>query len=261
MINVLYLTGFEIKKITKAKSFIISMILFLLIPIIGAMSIYILKDKGNKETFGFLYSTLKNLYKANWNGYFKFMLQSLSTVGIVIFGFISYRIFSFEYKENTVQDILINSKAKVAITKFISIFIIIMFISIISLLLMLGIGSMMHFKESKIIFNGILSYLICAIVVIIVSYLSSFIAVISRKYLMLFIYFVTVVIVSVGMIIIDYGEYFPYSFPLTISNLESNGMILYSKYVLIGFIIIFVVFLGAIIGTINSLGKKDLNKA
>lgn len=186
---------------------------------------------------------------ADWPSYFSFLIMLSAVLGIILFGFIVSWIFGREYSDKTIKDILALpvSRTSIVVSKFTAVFIWSIFLSIISLLTSICIGTLINLPLwSQEIFTGFLKkYFITAFLTLMLSPAAAFIASFGKGYLAP----VGFVILCMGLANlfgnIGLGAYFPWSIPLLFTE-AVGGSSLYP----VSWIILFLTFLAGAAGTI-----------
>jgi len=98
--------GTEITKAIRSKVFWGTIILFLFIPMMLAVSIYVARHPEMTEKLGLVGTKAQMFGQNDWQGYLKLMLQTVTSLGFIAFGFICSWIFGREYSDRTLKDLL-----------------------------------------------------------------------------------------------------------------------------------------------------------
>ncbi len=159
----------------------------------------------------------------NWNMYFADTLEFFTTFLVLGFSFTACWSFGQEYMDKTINDLLVKpvSKLRIAIAKFILIFLWNILMAILMFIVVLLIGAYMGLAggTATLILHYFFVFMAVSLLSTIVSTVTSFLAVITRGYLapIGFIFLLIVIISIIG----DEGfyAYFPWTIPgLLISN-------------------------------------------
>lgn len=115
----------EFIKIHRSKMFWITICFFTFIPLMMGLMMYIAQNPEIGAKLGLVGVKASLFGKNDWAGYIDVLNQSIATIGLIGFGFVTSWVFGREYMEHTLIDILAlpTNRSSIVTAKFIIIFI------------------------------------------------------------------------------------------------------------------------------------------
>jgi ABC-2 type transport system permease protein len=110
----------EFMKLNRSGIFWITIVLFIFIPTMFGLMMYISQHPDLISKMGIVGTKAKLFGENDWNGYFGILNQSIATIGLIAFGFVTSWIFGSEYTNRTMKDLLALpvSRTSIVIAKF-----------------------------------------------------------------------------------------------------------------------------------------------
>src|SRR5690625_2365297 len=96
----------EIFKAVKAKALWITALLYTIAPVVSSFFMYVLKDPELAAASGLLGAKAQIAGEASWSAYIMMQSQMIAVGGIIVYGFITAWMFSREYADRTIKDLL-----------------------------------------------------------------------------------------------------------------------------------------------------------
>jgi len=230
----------EYMKIRTSKILWITILLFIFIPLMMGLMIYIVRNPDISSKLGLMGAKASLFGNANWPVFFGILNQSIATIGIIGFGFVTAWVFGREYTERTMKDILALpiSRSYIVLAKFI---IVILWCIVLTLVLFAA-GMLMGWLEglegwnqsvflanlNKYLAISLLTMFLCTPVAFFAGYGRGIIAPLG------FVFVSMILAQFIG--IAGMGAYFPWSIPglLTVAK-GTPGMNLHqSSYIILG---------------------------
>lgn len=227
MKKIITCTLIEGKKFFRSKIPLITMLALTLIPFIGGFFMFVLKDPSLAESLGFISAKAQIIGMADWSSYFSLLSQAIAIGGLFAFGFITSWIFGREYSDRTIKDLLALpiSRNVIVFSKFIITVLWCLILSIYVLILGLMVGNIVDIPgmSTSLLKEGIIVYIICALLTILLSTPVGFFASYGRGYLPPLGFIVITLIVAQIVATTGYGEFFPWSIPAMIGMNMGNS--------------------------------------
>lgn len=220
----------EAKKFFHSKVPIITMLALMLVPFVGGFFMFVLKDPDLAKSLGFISAKANIMGNADWSSYLGLLAQAIAIGGLVVFGFVISWIFGREYSDRTIKDLLALpiSRSIIVFSKFVVAILWCLILSIIVLVLALVIGKVVDIPgwSSSIMVHGILIFIICSTLTILLSTPVAFFASVGRGYLSPIGFMVFTLVLAQIIAVTGYGEYFPWAIPALISGADGNSITL-----------------------------------
>lgn len=239
----------ESLKITKSKIFWITILAFLLIPILTGLLVFVTKNPDLSAKLGMVGSKVALFGNSDWPAYFRLLNLSIALLGLLGFGFITSWVFGREYSDRTVKDLLALpvSRSTIVISKFIVIAIWCLLLSLISLIFGFAIGLIIQLAgwSGEIISHGAYVYIIVSFLTILLSTPVAFFASYGRGFLppMGFVFITIIIAQFVGLV--NLGPYFPWAIPALFASTTET--------ITIGIISYIILLLTSILGLFGTL--------
>jgi len=113
-------TQAEIMKLRSSWIFIITIGLFIFIPLMMGLLMYVSQHPEMADKLGLIGAKAKLFRENTWIGFFEMINQMIAAMGIIGFGFVTSWVFGHEYIEHTLTDILALpvSRTSIVLAKF-----------------------------------------------------------------------------------------------------------------------------------------------
>ena len=207
----------ESLKIRRSKIFLITILVFLIIPAMIGLLIFISKNPEIYSKLGLMGTKASLLGKYDWPAYLGLLTQLIAGIGLMGFGFVTSWVFGREYSDHTVKDLLALpvSRSFIVLSKFIVVVIWCALLAFFLFVFGLIIGGMLHMPgwSSEIAFSGAYKFTITSLLTILLCTPVAFFASYGRGYLlpMGFVIFTFIIANFIGLV--GLGPYFPWSIP------------------------------------------------
>ncbi len=248
----------EFLKLKRSGIFWITITLFIFIPAMFGLMVYISQNPELMSNLGIVGTKAKLFGENDWKGYFGLLNQSIATIGLIGFGFVTSWIFGSEYTNRTMKDLLALpvSRNTIVISKFIVTMVWCFLLVIIFLTAAVIAGKTVGIPEweneniglqiSKFLAIAFLTMLLCTPVGFFASWGRGIIAPLG---------FVIITLILAQFIAISgLGAYFPWAIPGVYSVAGTvPGMVLNMA----SYIILMLAFLGGAIGTVLWWKRAD----
>jgi len=207
----------ELIKLKRSKIFWITFGLFIFIPMMMGVLIYIAKNPELSSKYG-LISTKAAMFGDNdWKGYFTIINQIIAAIGLIGFGFVTAWVFGREYIDKTITNILVMpaSRTSIVISKFIIISIWCIILAIVLLLTALIIGTIIDIpgKSADMITDNLKIYAETAGLTILLSTPVAFLASYGRGIFAPLGFVIVTMIMAQFVSLSGIGAFFPWAIP------------------------------------------------
>lgn len=207
----------ELMKLKRSWIFLITLGLFIFIPIVMSLLMYISQHPEISAKLGLVGAKAQLFSENNWNGFFEIILQMIAILGVIAFGFVTSWVFGRESMEKTLTDILALpiSRSAIVISKFMVVFIWCMVLSITMFMASLAVGSWIGMPgwTSELFLTFTSQFFIAAALTILLSTAVGFIASISKGIIAPIGFVLFVLMLSQFIVIGGLGAYFPWAIP------------------------------------------------
>jgi ABC-2 type transport system permease protein len=111
----------ECMKLRRSRIFWITILIFIIIPLMMGLMMFVAKNPEMAAKLGMVGTKATLFGKNDWTGFLGLLIQSIASVGMIGFGFVTSWVFGREYVDRTIKDILALpiSRASIVISKFI----------------------------------------------------------------------------------------------------------------------------------------------
>ena len=106
MKNLIIVFGVEFMKIRKSKILLVTIMIFTFIPLMMGLMLFISRNPEIAEKLGIIGTKAKMFGENDWSGYFSLLNQSMASIGLIGFGFVTSWVFGREHIDRTMKDIL-----------------------------------------------------------------------------------------------------------------------------------------------------------
>jgi ABC-2 type transport system permease protein len=218
----------ESKKFFRSKVPFITMLALLMIPFVGGLFMYILKDPQNAQKMGIISAKAQLAGSADWPSYFGLIAQAISIGGLMAFGFVMSWIFGREFSDRTIKDLLALPilREYIVLSKFIVVFVWCLLLSVVVFLLALVVGYQVDIPgySVEMLKQGTLVFFVCSILTLLISAPVGFFATIGKGYLSPLGYVIFTMIIAQIIATTGYGQYVPWSIPALASGVDGSGV-------------------------------------
>ena len=231
----------EYIKIRKSKILAITIIIFIIIPLMMGLMIFVTKNPEIASKLGMI-GTKANMFGQNeWSGYFGMISQALSSVGLIGFGFVTSYVFGREHIDRALKDILSLpvKRSSIVLAKFIIIAIWCTILAIVLYIIAIIMGKIMNLEgwSTGLFWEFTLKYAIASLLTLLLSPFVAAITGYSRGIIapLGFIIFTMILAQFVGLI--GLGPYFPWAIPglFSVGNDSQGLQIQISSYIILAF--------------------------
>lgn len=229
----------EYMKIRHSKILWITILLFVFIPCMMGLMIYIVRHPEISEKMGLIAAKASLFGNADWPAFFAILNQSIATIGLIGFGFVTAWVYGREHSDRTMKDILALPVSRSYIVLAKCLVVIIWCILLTAILFVVGIlmgkavgisgWSQQVFLQGtyKFFMTSLLTLLLCSPVAFFAGYGRGIVASLG---------FVIITLIMAQFIAIaGFGAFFPWAIPGLYTAPEGAvGMQLYtSSYILL----------------------------
>jgi ABC-2 type transport system permease protein len=229
----------ELRKVIRSRIPLFTALGFLVMPLIGALLIFIYKDPELARRLGLL-GTKANLVvgSADWTGYLNLLVEFTALGGFFFFFLAISWVFGREFSDHTIKDILAVPVPRIDIilAKFIvsSLWSLALIVETSLMGILLGAVIKLPGGTAQVIFHGISLLALTSLSSITLVLPFGFFASIGRGYLLPVGIGVLIMIFSNLAITLGWGEYFPWAVPALLLQGEAIKPISYILVVITG---------------------------
>lgn len=240
----------ESKKFFRSRVPFITMLAMMMIPFVGGLFMYILKDPMNAQNMGIISAKAQLAGSADWPSYFGLIAQAISIGGLMAFGFVMSWIFGREFSDRTMKDLLALPipREYIVVSKFIVVFVWCLLLSMIVFVLVLVVGHQVDIPgySPELLKQGTLVFFVCSILTLLISVPVGFFATIGKGYLSPLGYVIFTMIIAQIIAATGYGQYVPWSIPALASGMDGSGEMAIEP---ISYVIVFITGLAGLMAT------------
>jgi ABC-type transport system involved in multi-copper enzyme maturation permease subunit len=248
----------EFLKMRKSKIFPVTIIIFMIIPMMMALMMFVARNPEIAGKLGMIGMKAKMFGENDWPGYFALLNQALASVGLLGFGFVSSWVFAREHSDRTMKDLLALPVARsyIVLAKIIIIFLWCLLLTLIIYIVSISMGLFMNLPawstplfsqfSCRLFITAMLTFLLCTPVTFLSGYSQGIIAPLG------FVLLTMIMAQFIGLV--GLGPYFPWAIPgLYAVNGQTAGMQLHGS----SYIILFVTFAIGYWATLRWWQKAD----
>lgn len=219
MKNVIDALFTEALKLRRTKMFWIMFLLFVFIPFMMSMLLFVAKNPEAAGEFGLTGSKagMMQIGIPGWESYFKLLLQGITGVGIVGTGFVASWVFGREFAQHTVKDLLALpvSRTTVVIAKFILVIIWGLLLSVIFFLSGLFFGWVIGLTglTTELFSQYSSTHFTASLIMVHLSSVAALLASSSRGYMLPIGVIILMLILANFSGMLGIGPYFPWAIP------------------------------------------------
>ena len=213
----------ETLKFRRSRMPLLTLLGFLLVPLMGGFFMIILKDPELARRVGLISAKAQLVAgTADWPTFLNLLAQAVAIGGIVLFGFIGSWVFGREYSDRTVKDLLAlpTSRSVIVLAKFVVIMGWSVLITAIVYFVSLGVGTAVGLPSvpSEIFWQGTITIIISAVLTICLVTPIALFACVGRGYLPPLALTILVIFLAQIIVIAGWGDYFPWAIPALYSQ-------------------------------------------
>ena len=243
----------ESLKIYRSKMLWATILVYLFIPFMLGMLMFVQKYPEISAKMGMIgtKASMLTLGETNWSTYFGFLNLVIAMMGIMGFGFVTTWVFSREFSDETLRDLLAlpTSRSCIVLSKFIVTLIWCLLLSFILFAFGLIVGGMIQLSgwSSEIVFHSAYIFIVTSFLTILLCTPVAFFASYGRGYLPPIGFVILTLIISQFIGLVGLGPYFPWAIPALYSGAAG------AKSAQLGMISYIILFLTSIFGLIGTL--------
>jgi ABC-2 type transport system permease protein len=250
----------ESLKMRRSKIFLITILVFLIIPMMMGLLIFISKNPEISSKLGIVGIKASLFGKYDWPAYFGLLTQSIAAIGIMGFGFVTSWVFGREYSDHTVKDLLVLpiSRSVIVLSKFIVVVIWCVLLTFFLFAFGLIAGGIIHIPgwSSEIAFHSAYKFIVTSLLTILLCTPVAFLASYGRGYLLPMGFAFFTLIIAQFIALVGLGPYFPWAIPgIYGSGSGTEGM----QLGIISYIILYLTSISGLIGTLAWWHFADQN--
>lgn len=231
----------ECMKLRRSKLFWITIVLFMFIPIMMGIIVFVtLKPEiGTKLGMIGTKAAMLRLGNADWSAYLNLTNQAVAAIGLVGFGFVTSWVFGREYSDRTIKDILALpvSRSSVVMSKFIVVTLWCVLLSIVLMATSMLVGKIIAIPgwSGEIIRQDIATFSAITLLTLLLCTPVAFFASYGRGYLLPMAFVILTLIIANFIGLVGLGPYFPWAIPgiLSAASAEEGMHLISASYIII----------------------------
>lgn len=236
MTGFLQATTVEALKARRSRLSVLSLLGFLLLPLVGGFFIIVLKDPELARRVGLISAKARLLVgEADWPTYFELLATMMAAGGLVVFGFLASWVFGREFADRTAKDLLAlpTSRSAIVLAKFAVVAAWSAGLAVLIGLVALGIGAVVGLPATspQVILDGLVRVAVTACLAILLLPPMAFFAGVGRGYLAPMGFTFLVLLLSQVLMAAGWGEFFPWAVSLLYAQGEGLGP---ASYIIVG---------------------------
>ena len=242
----------ESLKIRRSKMLWATILVYLFIPFMIGVLMFVQKYPEISGKMGMIgtKASMLTLGKADWSTYFGFLTLTIAMMGIMGFGFVTTWVFSREYSDETVRDLLAlpTPRSCIVLSKLIVVVIWCLLLSSILIAFGLVVGGMIQLSgwSSEIVFHSAYIFIITSLLTILLCPPVAFFASYGRGYLLPIGFVILTLIIAQFIGLVGLGPYFPWAIPALYSGATGVES---APLGIVSYIILFLTSIFGLIGT------------
>jgi ABC-2 type transport system permease protein len=228
----------EYMKIRKSRIFYITVALFVFIPLMLGLMIYIVRHPEISARLGIVAAKANMFGTTDWPGFLGLINQTMAAMGLIGFGFVTAWVYGREYTDHTLKDILALpvSRATIVLAKFAAVAIWCVILSLVLVLTSLLIAHSAHLSgfSKEIWHQSIATYsVICGLTILLCTPVAFF-AGYGRGLIAPLGFVIVTLIVAQFTAVSGFGPFFPWAIPglLTTAGTADEVQLVAASYVL-----------------------------
>jgi ABC-2 type transport system permease protein len=240
----------EFKKFFHSKVPFISMLALLIVPFMGGLFMFILKDPVLAQKLGVISAKAQITGTADWPTFLGLLAQAVSIGGFLVFGIVTSWIFGREYSDRTIKDLLALpiSRNVIVFSKFIVVFLWCLLLALLVFAIGLIVGNVVDIPgwSYELTMQGFSIFFICALLTIFLSTPVAIFASIGRGYLSPLSFMIFTIVLAQIIAATGYGQLFPWSIPALASGAAGSENSVLENYSIV------IVLLTSLVGLIGT---------
>jgi len=226
-------------KLRRSSIFLITIGLFIFIPIMMGLLMYVSQHPEIGEKLGLIAAKASFFKENSWEAFSEILNQMIAMIGIIGFGFVTAWVFGREYTEQTIKDMLALpvSRSWIVVAKFL---VVIIWCSLLSLVMFTSsiiIGKFIHIPGWSVEVYTQLAYkfFTTSILTILLSPVVAFIASAGRSVIAPIAFVIFVLITGQFIVLAGIGPYFPWAIPAvyTVTDGTAGMQLVFASYIIL----------------------------
>ena len=207
----------ELIKQKRSRIFWITAGLFMFIPLMMSLLMYIAQHPEIGSKMGIVQAKASFFEENSWTAFFDVLNQTIATIGVIAFGFVTAWIFGREYMEQTIKDIIALpvSRSSIVIAKFAIVSLWCIILSVIMYVSGIIMGLLIHIPgwSDEILLQWTPRFFSIAFMTLVLSTVIAFIAGIGRGIIAPIGFAILFLIIAQFAALSGLGAFFPWSIP------------------------------------------------
>jgi ABC-2 type transport system permease protein len=229
----------ETLKFRRSRMPLLSLLGFLLVPLIGGLFMIILKDPEFARRVGLISAKAQLLAgTADWPTFLNLMAQAVAIGGFILFGFVGSWVFGREYSDLVVKDLLAlpTPRSTIVLAKYVVVMGWSITITAVIYVVGLGVGAAVGLPPipAGAFWQGTLTVGVSAVLAISLVTPIAFFASAGHGYLPPLAAAVLAIVLAQVIAVVGYGEYFPWAIAALYSQGSPLGLVSYLIVVMTG---------------------------
>jgi ABC-2 type transport system permease protein len=217
----------EYLKVRRSRMLWLSVGVALFMAVMIGFMMYIANNPGLSARMGLMAAKSSILEDATWPGYLGLMVEMISAMGAVLFGFIASWVFGREYSDRTVKDLLAlpMPRRNIVFAKFAVIAIWSAVFAVVLLAGAMATGFLVGLPgwSSEVAYSSVYAYLAASLMTILLVTPVGLLASYSRGYLAPIAFVIAVMIIGQFVVVLNLGPYFPWAVPALYGIAVTSG--------------------------------------
>jgi ABC-2 type transport system permease protein len=218
----------EILKLKRSATLYSTFAIFIFIPIMMALLLYLSQRPELSEKLGLIGAKAQFFSENTWKGYLEIINQIIAVLGVIGFSFVTSWVFGREYMENTITDILAlpTKRSAIVIAKLSIVFLWCSCLAVILMLSALCIGKLISIPgwSVEILMEYTKAYFLTSVYIISLNTIIAYISSASKGIVAPLGFTILVIIIAQFTAIAGWGSYFPWSIPGVFAVSKSTDM-------------------------------------
>ena len=229
----------EMMKQRRSNIFLITLCLFIFIPIMMGLLMYISQHPDIGAKMGLVAAKASFFSENSWQAFFEILNQTIAMIGIIGFGFVTAWVFGREYTEQTIKDMLALpvSRTSIVISKFLVVFIWCFLLSIVLFITSVIIGKLIHIPDwtGDIFAKSTYKFFTTSFFTLLLSTIVALIAGIGRGIIAPLGFVIFILIIAQFIILMGLGPYFPWAIPgvYTVAEGTEGMQLVFASYIIL----------------------------
>lgn len=248
----------EYMKIRKSRIFWITLFIFVFIPLMMGLMIYIVRHPEISAKLGIVAVKASLFGDADWPAFLGLINQAVATVGFIGFGFVTTWVYGREHTDRTMKDILTLpvSRTSIVLAKTIIVILWCTMLSLVMIITALLLGKAMAIQgfSQQVLSDGLSKYAITSGLTMLLTTPVAFFAGYGRGLIAPLGFVIITLIMAQFVALSGLGAFFPWSVPGLFTAPEgTEGMQLYPS----SYIILAATFLLGLLATVSWWKRAD----